>query len=71
MTGKLPDFSKKYKARIRYRAPLQVCRIEIMKEAPSKFLAVFDLPQIAVSRGQSLVIYDGEHCLGGGIIDNF
>ncbi|MBU6431577.1 tRNA 2-thiouridine(34) synthase MnmA [Patescibacteria group bacterium] len=70
-TGDPPDFSKKYKARIRYRAPLKVCRIEAIKDDPSKFLVVFDSPQIAVSRGQSLVIYDGEHCVGGGGMDNF
>ena len=70
-TGELPDFSKKYKARIRYREPLQACRIEKTVKAPSKFLVVFDSSQTAVSRGQSLVIYDGEHCLGGGVIDNF
>ncbi|MDE1988735.1 MAG: tRNA 2-thiouridine(34) synthase MnmA, partial [Patescibacteria group bacterium] len=70
-TGDPLDFSKKYKARIRYRAPLQVCRIEAIKDDPSKFSVVFDSPQIAVSRGQSLVIYDGEHCVGGGGMDNF
>ncbi len=69
--GKLPDFSKKYKARIRYHEPLQACRIETTKEDPSRFSVVFNLPQTAVSRGQSLVIYDGEHCVGGGVIDNF
>lgn len=70
-TGEVPDFSKKYKARIRYRAPLQACRIEMIKEVASKFSVIFDSPQISVSRGQSLVIYDGDHCVGGGVIDNF
>lgn len=83
--GKLPDFSKKYKARIRYRGSLQVCRIEKIevkggdsnhgktKKIKSflKFLVIFDLPQVAISEGQSLVIYDGENCIGGGVIDNF
>ncbi len=30
---------------------------------------VFDAPERAVTPGQSAVIYDGEKCLGGGIID--
>jgi tRNA-specific 2-thiouridylase len=29
----------------------------------------FDEPQRAVTAGQSVVLYDGENCLGGGIID--
>jgi tRNA-specific 2-thiouridylase len=29
----------------------------------------FDMPQRAVTPGQSVVLYDGEVCLGGGIID--
>jgi len=72
IAGKLPDFSKKYKARIRYRGQLQACGIEMAEgEKTLKFSVIFDLPQVAVSKGQSLVIYDGENCVGGGVIDNF
>ena len=71
IAGELPDLNKKYKARIRYREPLKSCRIEMVKEGNSRFLIIFDSSQAAVSRGQSLVIYDGEHCIGGGVIDNF
>lgn len=70
-TGKIPNLNKKYKARIRYRQPLQTCLIEKIKEDSSKLLMIFNFAQTAVSEGQSLVIYDGDHCVGGGIIDNF
>ncbi|PKL97549.1 MAG: tRNA 2-thiouridine(34) synthase MnmA, partial [Gammaproteobacteria bacterium HGW-Gammaproteobacteria-7] len=31
-------------------------------------VALFDSPQRAVTAGQSLVLYDGEACLGGAVI---
>ena len=34
-----------------------------------KYRVIFDEPQKAVTLGQVVVIYDGEECLGGGIID--
>jgi tRNA-specific 2-thiouridylase len=36
--------------------------------APSFFSLDFDAPQWAVTPGQSAVLYDGEVCLGGGVI---
>jgi tRNA-specific 2-thiouridylase len=64
--GKKPDFSKTYSARLRYRAPLEKC---ILKENGSSLELHFENPQKAVTEGQSAVIYDGEICLGGGIIE--
>ena len=65
MSSKIPDLSKKYSARIRYRQPLSLCKI---KRKDSNYVILFDKYQKSVSSGQSIVIYDGEICLGGGII---
>lgn len=55
--------SKNILCRIRYRQEKIGCRLE-------RDRVIFDKPQIGISPGQSLVLYDGEKCLGGGIIDS-
>lgn len=53
-------------AKIRYRAPDEACRID---PGPREGLTVtFARPQRAVTPGQSVVFYDDDVCLGGGII---
>ncbi len=52
-------------AKIRYRQPDQACHISIDKGI---FHVEFDQPQRAITPGQSLVLYDGQQCLGGAII---
>ncbi|MBU1178878.1 tRNA 2-thiouridine(34) synthase MnmA, partial [Patescibacteria group bacterium] len=61
ISGKKPNFKKVYLARIRYRQPLQKCRIE-------GYRISFNKPQRAVASGQSLVLYNKNELLGGGII---
>lgn len=65
VSGIQPVFSKRYSARIRYRQPLQKCKL---KSFGSKIKPEFDVPQRAAAPGQSAVIYDKNIMLGGGII---
>ncbi len=62
-----PQIGKKYMARCRYRQPLEKC--EITEVADGKATIKFTNPQPTATPGQSLVVYDGEQCLGGGIIE--
>jgi len=54
-------------AKTRYRMPDAPCRIEL---AADRCRATFGEPQWAPTPGQYLVLYDGEVCLGGGVISD-
>jgi tRNA-specific 2-thiouridylase len=54
-------------AKTRYRQPDQACTIEAL-DGDSVTVA-FAEPQRAVAPGQYLVLYDGDVCLGGAVID--
>jgi tRNA-specific 2-thiouridylase len=54
-------------AKIRYRQADQACEVTFHDDMIS---VVFDEPQRAVTPGQSIVLYDGEHCLGGAVIES-
>ena len=54
------------KARIRYRHEEQWAEIRPLEEGRMEL--VFDVPQRAISPGQTVVLYDGEYVLGGGTI---
>jgi tRNA-specific 2-thiouridylase len=62
------NLGKTYMARPRYRAPLTPIMIEKVDEKSHIAEIEFLEPQYTLSSGQSLVIYDGAVCLGGGII---
>ena len=55
-----------YAAKTRYRQSDAACRLRLQPQAG--FALDFDAPQWAVTPGQSAVLYDGEVCLGGGVI---
>ena len=54
-------------AKIRYRQPDQACDIEIIDD--NRQIVHFHQPQRAITPGQSIVFYQDEVCLGGGIIE--
>ncbi|MBI5004693.1 MAG: tRNA 2-thiouridine(34) synthase MnmA [Candidatus Lloydbacteria bacterium] len=62
ISGIAPDESKQYTAHIRYHGEFLPCQI---KESGKK--VIFKKPCLAAS-GQSVVVYDGDVCLGGGIV---
>ena len=53
-------------AKVRYRQGDQPC---VLEKTATGYRATFDDPQRAVTPGQSVVFYDGEICLGGGVIE--
>ena len=60
-----PPAPGRYGAKTRYRQADAPCTFEPHGEG---FTLAFDAPQWAVTPGQSAVLYDGEVCLGGGVI---
>ncbi|KAM3577916.1 hypothetical protein VYU27_000021 [Nannochloropsis oceanica] len=54
--------------RVRYRQPLASCTVSLPPSAPGLLRIDFDAPQRAVALKQTLALYDGERCLGGGVI---
>lgn len=57
-----------YSAKTRYRQTDAACSLSAGAEGPLSFELVFPEAQWAVTPGQSAVLYDGDICLGGGII---
>ncbi len=53
-------------AKTRYRQPDQACLLE--KRQKGQYQVSFTEGQRAITPGQSVVFYAGEHCLGGGVI---
>ena len=56
-------------AKTRYRQSDQDCTVFALDETGDTVKVVFGDAQRAVTQGQSVVFYDGDICLGGGVID--
>jgi len=74
IAGEAPALPARLGAKTRYRMPDAACEIRWGgtrggDARPADIVATFDAPQWAPTPGQYLVLYDGERCLGGGVID--
>lgn len=61
-----PPESFKANARIRYNQKEQPATVIVIDD--NKIKIVFDAPQRAISKGQAVVLYDGDTVIGGGTI---
>ena len=66
ISGEPPTLPLTCHAKIRYRQVDQPCEVFI---AGAKIQVSFATPQRAVTPGQSVVFYEGDICLGGGVIE--
>ena len=64
-----PPLPYRCTAKTRYRQQDAPCTIHTLDDKHYK--VVFDDPQWAITPGQSIVFYQGEECLGGGIIQSY
>ncbi len=62
-----PELPLRCSAKVRYRQDDQSCTLFRDEQG---YRVEFDQPQRAVTPGQSLVLYDGDVCLGGGVIEH-
>jgi tRNA-specific 2-thiouridylase len=66
ISGDPPRGGLRCTAQTRYRQPDEPCEVIVGEDGTLEVR--FDRPQRAVTPGQSLVLYDGETCLGGAVI---
>lgn len=63
--SEVPNQEKKYTAQIRYHGDFLPCKI--VCGSPTSAEVIFEKPTL-VAPGQSIVVYDGDVCLGGGVV---
>ena len=66
VAGEPPAQQGRFTAKTRYRQSDCSCEMRVLPDGGVE--VTFDDPQWAVTPGQSLVLYDGDICLGGGVI---
>jgi tRNA-specific 2-thiouridylase len=69
VAGNPPAQTFECKAKVRYRQVEESCQVVIQSMGASAAVC-FPHAQRAITPGQSIVFYQGEICLGGGIIDS-
>lgn len=69
VSGAAPAKNFRADVKIRYRAKAQPAAIEVIDRGT--FSVKFDQPQRDITPGQAAVIYQGDDCLGGGVIAKF
>jgi tRNA-specific 2-thiouridylase len=67
IAGRPPPLPLECLARARHRQPLQACMV--LGYDQDRAQVRFRSPQRALAPGQSLVLYSGDECLGGGVIE--
>ncbi len=61
----IPEKDRKYTAQIRYHGELLKCKVD--RVSHTNIEVIFD-KDILIDKGQSVVIYDGDICLGGCVV---
>ena len=68
IAGEPPKAGARVQARIRYHGEDATATVVFAEGIGGKLALVFEKPQRAITPGQSVVLYDGDDVLGGGII---
>lgn len=68
ISGESEKIGRQLGAKTRYRQADGTCTLLQVSDATQQIRLHFDQAQWAVTPGQSVVLYDGEVCLGGGLI---
>ena len=68
IAGAAPS-GRRFGAKTRYRMADARCTLEPLRRGDAARVR-FDAPQWAPTPGQYLVLYDGETCLGGAVIES-